>query len=247
MDSTNEGREEGPLAKYIDPPIPANPRPGVREIVATTAEYGRWKLARVGLDLDDAIEEEAEDYRQGLKGSIERGYATDADDYAGREPDIALWEGERCLALIRPRPGGDPEITRFDGQGDARPLPEPSTDLERLVWGLVKEHGAETCHKAICEKVYPNLGPGRPCPVVLTDAEDMVLHFVRNLGEKEALERLHLAGAYGVIAQAIGRLGWDAVHELRRLIAVGQLPADVQAATVIGPESPAEVVEESRS
>ncbi len=216
-----EGREEGPLARDIEPPVPANPRPGTRTIVATTAEYGRWRLSRVGLSTDDAIGEELDDYVYALKadGLEVAADSREAIAYALQQPDVSLWEGERCLAVIRPRPGGDPEVTRFDGQDDGRPLPLPSTDVERMVWGLVKEFGAAVCHSAIVGVVYPNLGPKRPEPVVLTSAESLVLHFVRNLGEREALDRLHLAGPYGAIAEAIDRLGRDALDELRRVIA----------------------------
>jgi hypothetical protein len=220
-------REEGPLAKDLDPTIPANPRHGTRTIVATTAECGRYKLSRVGLTADDAVDEELDDYRRGL--GTAKGEAADA--YARDQPDVALWEGERCLAVIRPRPGGDPEVTRFDGADDGRPLPCPSTDLERIVWGMVKEHGADACREALCGRFYPELGakPAR----ALTPAEESILYFARTIGEGAAMDRLLMAGPYGAIRDAIDRLGTDAVAELRRIIAAGSAPVSVEAGSVV--------------
>jgi hypothetical protein len=232
MDSTNEGPETIPA-------IPAHPRAGTRTIVATTGEYGRWKLNRVGLDLDDAIEEELEDYRRGLGDET----GAEAEAYAANEPDVALWEGERCLAVIRPRPGGDPEVTRFDGQDDERPLPIPSTEAERFVWGMVKEYGAETCRKAICKEVIPNSSHG--ATITLSSAESLAINLVRSLGEKQTIERISLAGPYGYIARVVARLGDDAVDELRRIIAAGKAPVEVQAATVVEAESIPESVQET--
>lgn len=225
MDST-EGREKGRPAREIEPPITANPRPGTRTIVAVCGQHARWRLSRVGLTTDDAIEEEVSDYLHGLMpAGLEVAADTpEAIAYAEGQPDVAIWEGERCLAVIRPRPGGDPEVTRFDGRDDGWPLPLPSTDAERRVWDLVKEHGAAVCHSAIVEKVYPNLGPRLSAPVILTTAESMVLRLVRNLGEREAIDRIHFAGPYGAIAGAIDRLGRDAVDDLRRIIAAGPVP-----------------------
>ena len=114
--NTNEAREEGPIARGFLPPY--TDRPGSRTILASTGDYSRWKLCRVGLTLDDAIDEELDDYRSGLAGATGRGISPEA--YAEGEPDVALWDGERCLAVIRPRAGGDPEVTRFDERGGVR-------------------------------------------------------------------------------------------------------------------------------
>jgi len=236
-----EEREEGPLAINIPPTIPAHPRPGTRTIVATTAEYGRWRLSRVSLDLDEAIIEETEDYRCGLGKQT----GAEADAYALDQPDVALWEGERCLAVIRPRVGGDPEVTRFDGVDNGRALPLPSTDAERMVWGLIQEYGAAKCHEAIVEKLLPGLRPRRPEP--LTTSEQLAVDFVRRIGQGEAMDRLMMMGPYQVIYEAIKRLGSDAVAELRRIIAAGESPVSVEAATVVGAPAKVEAAREARN
>ena len=226
---------------------PNDKRPGARTIVACVEDLVQWKLCRVSLTLEDAIDEETTDYPVGLKAAIEKGSAADADDYARQQPDIALWEGERCLAVIRPRAGGDPEITRFDGEDDGRPLPEPSTDAERAVWGMVKQYGADECSQAILARMYPDLGPKQEAPIKLTTAEGLAVDLVRKYGEDEAMDRLLMAGAYGAIRNVILRLGSDAVAELLRIIATGNVPVEVRAATVIGSEPATKVVEETVS
>lgn len=159
-------REDVPLAREIEPPYPSNPRPGSRTIVAMVGEYGRWKLSRVGLTLDDAIEEEMADYRLGLRGVKE----DQADAYAVSEPDVGLWEGGRCLAVIRPRVGGEPEVTRFDGFDDCMPLPSTEalapTPADFLPWDLTDKaiarwaeakREAEDAYRAAGEEKWTNL------------------------------------------------------------------------------------------
>jgi hypothetical protein len=221
MDDSTQGREEGPLPIDIDAPIPAHPRPGTRTIVATTAEYGRWRLSRVDLDLDVAIEEEVQDYHRGLTGTYKRADPTAPETiaYAANQSDVVLWEGERCLAVIRPRPGGDPEVTRFDGS-EGWPIPDPSTDTERLVWAFVKDHGAEACRTALSDAF---LQP-KAKPPELTEAERSILYLVRDMGVDRAYDRLLLAREYGHISAAFTRLGTDAVAELRRQIEAGRTP-----------------------
>ena len=94
-----------------DDPIRLEARPGSRTLSAVTNEYGIWSLSRVGLTLEDAIEEELADYRRGRDEAAARGSTRDA--YAARQEDRAIWEGVRLLAVIRPRAGGDPEVIIF--------------------------------------------------------------------------------------------------------------------------------------
>jgi hypothetical protein len=215
MTDQNEEREEGPLAREIDAPIPAHPRPGTRTIVATTAEYGRWRLSRVGLDLDDAINEEMQDYRAGLRGAADRGIGPDA--YAAGEPDVALWEGERCLALIRPLPGGEPEVLRFDEPEEGEDhKPRPTTEAERHAWRLMKWMGAEKARDTLVAAMRPP-APGVE-PPTLTEDQKSVLFTLERIGPRETFDRLMLMGPYQVIYDACQRLGSDAVGELRRMI-----------------------------
>jgi hypothetical protein len=66
--------------------------------------------------------------------------------------------------------------------------------------------------------VLPLIGQApTPEPPALAEWESFALATMRRLGEREACDRLYLAGAYGVIALAIQRLGTDAIRELRRL------------------------------
>lgn len=206
-------RESARVEPDLNPPYAT--RPGTRTIVAATSEFGRWKQSRVGLDLDAIIEEELEDYRAGLEGWIAEG-SGGADDYASSEADIALWEGERCLALIHPRVGGDPDVLRLDGGGDWPP-PIPSTQMERIVWSLIKEFGAEVCHRAIMEKFPAIPKPVEVPPVPLSSDERLAIHILRSLGHAEGLSRLTLCGPYRVIHEAIMRLGGDAFAHLRDL------------------------------
>jgi hypothetical protein len=185
-----------------------------------SGELPRWRLSRVGLTVDDAVEEEINDYMAGLDGAT----GAEADAFAAQQPEIVLWDRfadgteDRVLAVIRPRVGGDPEVTRFDGEDGGWPSPVPSTDSERAVWSLIKEHGADRCRAAIVKEVYPELGP-KPETVYIatTDAERAMLHMAREIGERTTYDRLFLAGPYGLISEAIDRLGTDAVNHLRKL------------------------------
>jgi hypothetical protein len=209
--------EDGPTAKEIYPPIPANPRPGTRTIVATTAEYGRWRLSRVGLDVDDAIREEMDDYRHGMIGLSGAEAAAYADAYAADQPDVALWEGERCVALIRPLPGGDPEILRFDEPEPGEDhKPRPTTEAERHAWRLMKYMGAEKARDAMLATIHPPQAGAAPPP--LTEDQKSVLFTMKGIGPRETFDRLMLMGPYQVIYEACQRLGSDAVGELRRMI-----------------------------
>ena len=68
----------------------------IAPLVATSAEYCRWKLSRIGLTVDDAVREELADYRDGLDGALDSGQGVEA--YALEQPDVSIWEGERIMA-----------------------------------------------------------------------------------------------------------------------------------------------------
>jgi hypothetical protein len=68
--------------------------------------------------------------------------------------------------------------------------------------------------------VGPTRGPQSPPPghaPALEEWEAHCLATIRRLGRDQACDRLYLAGAYGLIADVITRLGTDAVGELKRL------------------------------
>jgi hypothetical protein len=77
------------------------------------------KETGVKLTLDKVISDELADYHRGQAAWLDDGKAADEIDYAAANPDLAIWEGSRCLAVIKVDPeGGEPAVVRFDGPGE---------------------------------------------------------------------------------------------------------------------------------
>jgi hypothetical protein len=90
-------------------PVSPTVRFGSKRFDATTNEYGLWSLNRIGLTLEDAIEEAVTDYRHAREYALSQG-ETPAEFAAGCD-DLAIWAGVRLRAVIRPQVGEEPEVT----------------------------------------------------------------------------------------------------------------------------------------
>jgi hypothetical protein len=110
---------------------PRAPRPNARTFVITTAGHEHARVSRVDLTLDQVVADELADYDRGRAHAIRHG--CDPDDFDETEDDRAIWEDNRLLAVIKPRPGGDPLVIFTDGPEPTPSAPALSPDQKTLL------------------------------------------------------------------------------------------------------------------
>lgn len=90
----------------------ASGRPGTRTLTVCEADYVLDRTTQIDLTLDEVVDSYLDDYQTGLD------VTGDPDRYRADEPDLAVWEGSRLLAVIKQVPGDDPEVIRLAERGE---------------------------------------------------------------------------------------------------------------------------------
>jgi len=83
-----------------------------REFTAFVRDDAGARYSGFGTTLEHAIDRETQSYRRSFDLDVSRGTMSSAS-FAESHPDVIVWEGLRAVAVLRPTPDGDFDVTRL--------------------------------------------------------------------------------------------------------------------------------------